>query len=105
MKKQNCWELKKCGREPQGARVQELGVCPVALETRLDGVHGGKNSGRSCWIVAGTYCKGEVQGTFAQKYKNCASCDFYASVKTEESFDFTLSTVLLNKLRDLKKAG
>ena len=26
----NCWEVKKCGREPGGAKVAELGVCPAS---------------------------------------------------------------------------
>jgi len=44
MKKPNCWEFKQCGREPGGLLSDELGVCPASTETRLDGVHGGKNA-------------------------------------------------------------
>jgi len=105
MQKQNCWEFKKCGRQPQGERAQELGVCPATQEARLDGVHEGANSGRSCWVVAGTYCKGEVQGSFAQKYHKCAACDFYQTVKDDEGAGFTLSAVLLGRLDQFKKAG
>ena len=47
----NCWEHKKCGREPGGSETESLGVCPAAVESRLDGVHGGRNAGRACWIV------------------------------------------------------
>jgi hypothetical protein len=97
-KKQNCWEFKSCGREPGGAKVKEFGVCPAPREARLDQVHGGINGGRSCWILAGTLCKGEVQGTFAQKYKNCETCDFYKQVKEEEFPKFTLSAVLMKRL-------
>lgn len=96
--KSNCWEFKKCGRQPGGDHVQEFGVCPAATEHRLDGIHEGRNAGRSCWIMAGTLCKGEVQGTFAQKYKNCEICDFYKRVKQEEFPKFTLSALLLKKL-------
>lgn len=102
MSKQNCWEYKKCGRQPQGANVKELGVCPATVEARLDGVHDGVNSGRSCWVVAGTYCKGEVQGSFAQKYHNCSACDFYKAVKEEEGSSFTLSAVLLGRIDKFK---
>ena len=101
MTKQNCWEYKNCGREPGGAHVHDLGVCPATRELRLDGVHQGKNGGRSCWIVAGSLCGGEIQGTFAQKFHNCSSCDFYASVRKEEGGYFELSAVLLKKLRAL----
>ena len=94
----NCWEYKQCGREPGGAHIQDLGICPAAVEKKLDGVHQGKNAGRSCWVVAGTLCKGMVQGTFAQKYKNCEICDFYKQVREEEFPKFMLSALLLKKL-------
>ena len=45
MSKINCWEFKKCCREQNGSQIDELGVCPVFEEKRLDGVHGGKNAG------------------------------------------------------------
>ncbi|MBI5204670.1 MAG: hypothetical protein HZA11_07120 [Nitrospirae bacterium] len=96
--KKNCWEVKKCGREPGGVNVKELGVCPAATEDRLDGVHEGKNAGRACWVVAGTFCKGEVQGFFARKYKDCEKCDFYQMVRKEEGAKFTFSYVLLNMI-------
>ena len=96
--KQNCWEFKKCGREPNGAKVAELGICPSTTEKRLDGIHGGKNAGRACWVIAGTLCKGEVQGTFAKKYENCSKCDFYIKVHSEENHHFQLSSVLLSNL-------
>ncbi len=99
--KLNCWEFKKCGRQPQGAKVKEMGLCPAALQQELDDVHDGTNAGRACWVVSGTYCKGQVQGTFAQKFKNCEQCDFYQLVKTEEGPNFILSATLLMKL--LKK--
>ena len=47
--KKNCWEIKNCGREPSGNKVEELGVCPAATEVRLNAVHEGTNAGRACW--------------------------------------------------------
>lgn len=96
--KKNCWDFKQCGRQPGGHRTQELGICPAAIETRLDGIHGGSRAGRACWIVAGTYCKGEVQGTYAKKFKNCQQCEFYAAVREEEYPNFQLSATLIVKL-------
>jgi hypothetical protein len=84
MAKQNCWEFKKCGREPDGAKAKELGVCPAAIEKRADGVNGGKNGGRACWAVTGTLCGGNTQGTFASKVGNCLKCEFYQLVGAEE---------------------
>jgi hypothetical protein len=51
VKKSNCWEVIRCGREPGGANENNLGVCPVSTEARLDGVNHGKNGGRACWGV------------------------------------------------------
>jgi hypothetical protein len=74
----------KCGREPGGEKVSEMGVCPAASEKRFHGVQGGKNAGRVCWIVAGTMCNSEVKGTFAIKYSDCKKCPFYKKVRKEE---------------------
>jgi hypothetical protein len=43
----NWWEFKKCGREPGGAKAAELGICPSASETRVDGINNGKNGAAS----------------------------------------------------------
>ena len=96
---QNCWEYEKCGREPYGKNVKTMGVCPAATEAKLDGVHGGKNAGRACWVVAGTLCDGKVQGIFAQKYSTCRDCDFYQKVQQENFTDFQVSVSLLQKLK------
>jgi hypothetical protein len=98
-RKLNCWEFKKCGRQPQGHHELDLGVCPAATENALDDIHEGTNSGRACWVVSGTFCQGKVQGTFAQKFKNCEVCDFYQQVRREEGGCFKFSAVLLAKLR------
>jgi len=90
-RKKNCWEIKGCGRELGGKNAKELGVCPASIHRRLDGVHGGKNAGRACWLVAGTMCARPVQGTFAQEYKDCLQCDFYKKVKKEEGLDFKMT--------------
>lgn len=99
MLKTNCWEFKRCGREPGGRNQKELGICPATTEKRLDGIHGGKNAGRACWVVSGTFCGGVVQGTFARKFLNCEICEFYKSVKEEENPNFQLSPLLLARLK------
>ena len=99
MKKRNCWEIKKCGREP-GGKHPEQGICPAAVETRLQGIHTGINAGRACWVVAGTLCGGQVQGSFASKYANCEQCDFFQLVEKEEGPRFKLSLYLLGKLKE-----
>ena len=96
--KKNCWEFKKCGRELGGEKAAEIGVCPASTNTKLDGVHDGKNAGRSCWVIAGTMCNGEVQGIFAQKYNDCRTCDFYQKVKEEEGKDFLITVDLIRMI-------
>lgn len=83
-RKQNCWEFKNCGREIGGAKVEEMGLCPSAKREDFNGMNHGVNGGRVCWVVGGTYCGGEVQGTFGMKYGNCKKCDFFQKVKEEE---------------------
>ncbi len=97
-KNKNCWEFKQCGREVGGTRAQELGACPAALDNRLNGIHGGKNAGRACWVIAGTFCDGRPQGTFVSKYSSCIECDFYGTVLEEEDTEFCLPATLLAKL-------
>ncbi len=41
MKRRNCWEVKKCGRQPGGEKVEELGVCPAAELSEYDGINQG----------------------------------------------------------------
>lgn len=97
---QNCWEHTNCGRGPNGHNVSIRGICPAARETRLHGVHGGINGGRACWVVAGTFCKGRVQGVFAEKYQTCQECDFYRKVQRENFRNFQVSFTLLKRLRE-----
>ena len=97
--KLNCWEYHKCGREIGGFKSQELGVCPVAVENSLEGIHNGKCAGRACWVVSGTMCGGEVQGTFAKKFNDCERCDFYKLVRTEEALNFNLAASILSFMR------
>jgi hypothetical protein len=103
--KQNCWEYFKCGREPGGERADKLGVCPASQERKLNGIHGGKNGGRACWVVAGTNCERENKGNSAKKEATCTACEFYQLVKDEEHSLFIFSgTLLTNVLHGKRKA-
>jgi len=94
----NCWEHKKCGRQPGGPKATEFGVCPVTTTARAHGMNHGHNGGRACWVISGTLCGGKVQGTFAAKMTNCMACDFYAAVKAQEGGAYVNSTTLLKVL-------
>ncbi len=104
MAKKNCWDFKKCERQPGGRLVGELGICPASTEKALSTVHGGVNAGRACWVVAGTFCGGVVQGTEAHKQHNCWKCDFFQHVrKEEEAAPAGFSGTLLGMQRVLAK--
>ncbi|PKN23127.1 MAG: hypothetical protein CVU68_02155 [Deltaproteobacteria bacterium HGW-Deltaproteobacteria-3] len=51
-----CWKMMQCGQED----------CVCFGREPLQ-----------CWTIAGTCCKGKVQGKFAQKFNNCMACEFY----------------------------
>ena len=68
VKKINCWEFKKCGRDKSND-------CPAYPK-----------GGRVCYLVAGTMCGGKVQGTYALKIHNCRDCDYYKGLVVEKTF-------------------
>lgn len=77
----------KCGRELGGLNVEELGVCPAAVDVRYDGINGGDCGGRFCWYVSGTFCNGEAQGSFAKKFRDCLECPFFAEIGKQEGLN------------------
>ena len=100
----NCWEFKKCGRQPGGHKEKELGTCPVTIHGDLDGAHEGQNGGRACWVIAGSLCGGKIQGTYAQKLLNCWRCEFMNLVKQqEEPQEFGFSATRLGIEKTLEK--
>ncbi len=68
----NCWEFMQCGREKGGVNAEELGICPAY-----------PTDGPRCARVAGTFCRSEIQGTFARKHLDCTKCAFYNSAHYE----------------------
>ena len=95
MMKMQCWEFKKCGREPGGSNVSTLGTCKAATETYFNGINGGINGGRSCWAIKGTLCDGRVAGAFAEKCSVCLNCDFMKMVRREEG---TNARIFINEI-------
>lgn len=96
MSRMNCWEFFECGREVGGKNTAELGTCPAAAKTELDGANDGKNGGRSCWAIAGTLCEGEIQGSYAQKLGNCLKCDFHAFVRGQQRDHYVTTKKILD---------
>ena len=92
MSKMNCWEFKKCGRQEGGAKVSEMGICPASSFTKADGFLGGKNAGRGCAYVTGTFCNAAIQGTAKDKEKKCGECEFYAELKKEHGLEVSVAS-------------
>ena len=87
MKKLNCWEITHCGREPGGNRTDDRSVCPAAVDVSSNGINGGENGGRICWVVAGTFCRGKIQGEFALETVSCMTCDVFKQISAEENVE------------------
>ena len=86
--KLNCWEFFKCGRQPEGKNVAELGQCAAAIAKESDGINDGKCAGRFCWRVTGTESGKETTCLVAVKIGDCRDCGFFNLVKSEEDDAF-----------------
>ena len=53
-----CWETKNCNKKD----------CP-----------GYENKDLRCWIISGTFCRDEIQGSYHEKIEACRKCEFYRS--------------------------
>jgi hypothetical protein len=56
MKTARCWEKFQCGKHD----------CPA---------YGATDS--YCWLISGTHCRDEIQGTFVEKMEACLDCEFF----------------------------
>lgn len=88
MSKINCWEYKKCGRQPGGHKAVEIGICPAAYDIAADGANGGKNGGRICWSIVGNINNDSPHQLLNRRNCNCFDCDFFYKVSNEEGQDF-----------------
>ena len=89
-KKQNCWEVFKCGREPGGHNALTVGACFAATNQQYDGVNHGTNAGRVCWSVVGTLSHSEQPNRHNEKKHNCEECSFIEKVSNEEGTHFNI---------------
>jgi len=102
MAKQNCWEYHKCGREPGGENVDRLGTCPAATSRILDTVHGGKNGGRACWVVAGIQCTVGDSDSGMPVFHDCSNCDFWKHVRKQEGKLLEGTDRLIQKIMEME---
>jgi len=53
---ERCWKVKSCGKRD----------CPAFESSDL-----------RCWMISGTFCRDEIQGSFHEKIEACRKCNFY----------------------------
>jgi signal transduction histidine kinase len=92
--KANCWEFKGCGHGPDGDAS-----CPAARARGCD-MNGGDSGGRVCWVIPGTVCHGELQGSATAKLETCLECEFFQAVRQEEGERFQAGAGALIELGD-----
>jgi hypothetical protein len=100
----NCWEFKKCEREPGGKLANTEGVCPAAVYRAADGYLGGQNGGCACAFITGTFCEELLQGTYRDKSKDCWDCEFYRMLRHEHGAAFSMPAFALHLLKRNKSA-
>ncbi|MCU0799764.1 MAG: hypothetical protein MUC62_08860 [Candidatus Thermoplasmatota archaeon] len=84
----NCWEYRRCGREPGGLNTLSQGVCPTHSFNDLDGKNGGQGGGRCCWRVPEPKGVGPALPHWSDMDRNCLGCDFFKRVSKEQGASF-----------------
>jgi len=51
-----------------------------------------------CWLIAGTFCRGQVQGKIARKLKDCRLCEIYQSATADPVQEITENFYAMNYL-------
>jgi len=74
--KLNCWDFKKCCKKTD-SRGNSNNLCPVKKELIANGLNGGINGGRICWVIMDSHCKKKPQSA-------CFQCEFRYKVMAEE---------------------
>jgi len=96
--RKNCWEYSKCGYGPDEINSLKKGMCcPAASSTICNGINKGKDAGRFCWSISGTFCN-EVKGKVSCfKLCDCIRCPFLSLVIEEEGRNFLLTPQQVEK--------
>jgi hypothetical protein len=74
----------QCGREPGGKYKNKYETCPVSTKAVANGLNGGENGGRICWIIAESGCKCKVKCSVRNVRHSCFQCEFRYKIMAEE---------------------
>jgi len=90
------------------ARASQVGKCWEAKNCNKRNCPAYENQDLRCWIISGTFCRDEIQGSFHDKIDACRKCDFYrlanerAAVLTMGVVVDSVSEVLNIKAEDIQ---
>lgn len=62
----------------------EMEGCWIAKNCRSEKCPAYKNDNRRCWLISGTFCRNEIQGTYYHKINACRKCDFFKSANHQK---------------------
>lgn len=74
----------KCG---EGNGIYDAGhksACPIANNKTANGLNGGVNGGRICWVIADSCCNEQIPCITNKRKDPCFSCEFRYKVMNEE---------------------
>lgn len=100
------------GKIPQRKIPASYVYCWEELNCRQTECPSYGNREEKCWAVAGTFCRGEVQGVFAQKIGDCRNCIVFKKnsgdevMQLNDAFDIMVRDLAcsVDKTREAKEA-
>lgn len=86
------------GRGGQSFEDRKLVTCWRELDCDKDDCPAFGREHTRCWLLAGTFCRGEVQGQFARKLKDCRLCEVYRKATGDPVSEITENFYAMNYL-------
>ncbi|MCI5148900.1 MAG: hypothetical protein D3916_05850 [Candidatus Electrothrix sp. MAN1_4] len=81
----DCWEFKKCGREPGGKNIEKYGLCSLVVSLEDNKINNKRNGERLCWSLRESACEGIMRECCVNEIKECRQCTFY--IFLQESYN------------------
>ncbi len=67
------------------ASSSEMGKCWIVKKCDKTTCPGYDNNESRCWMISGTHCRDEIQGSFHQKIEACRKCSFFQTAYEQKS--------------------
>ncbi len=93
------------GKFPEKRMPMNYVYCWEELDCKQVECPSYENREEKCWVMSGTFCKGEVQGVYAQKIGDCRQCVVYRKNSGDEleqlndGFDIMVRDLVYNTER------